>query len=83
MLFILSFVSSLIVGSAINELSSDKDLKLSSGVKHQIVRDYGYERRLPFVSNLANPDFIQPEGLGVDHEEWAKAKERSVAHYHD
>jgi hypothetical protein len=80
MLFIVSFVGSLVVGKCIHELYSDKDLKLSSGVKHEIVRDYGYERRPPFVAKVANPNFIKPEGLGVDHEEWVKAKERRAAH---
>jgi hypothetical protein len=74
MVLILAFVGSLVTGAIVHEIASDKDLKVSSGVKHSIVRDYGHQRQLPLVSNVSNPGFLQPEGLGVDHNEWMKAK---------
>lgn len=78
MVIILSFVGTLVVGAFAHEIATDKDLKLNPKIKHQIIRDYGYEHRPPFVSKLANPNFIKPEGLGIDHDEWVKGKENEA-----
>lgn len=75
MIAVISFVGTLLVGAFIHEIATDKDLKLNPAIKHKIIRDYGHERKLPFVSNVANPNFIKPEGLGIDHDEWVKGKE--------
>ena len=63
------------VGAGVYELTHDKDLKLSSGVKSKIIRDYGTEKSPHnFFRLWTNPKLNSPEGLGVDHEEWQKQK---------
>jgi hypothetical protein len=65
----------------INALKNNKDIKINTDHKHQVVRDWGekptktFAKRIPLVGwNAKKYETLSREGLGVDHAEWLKAK---------
>lgn len=70
-----------------NALLTYKDLRITTSHKHQVMQDWGDESHDSVTKRLANgpmimhgQDFrsLQQEGLGINHEEWKKAKESHV-----
>jgi hypothetical protein len=58
-----------------HEIASDKDIKLSPSLKHEVLRDYGRERKRSLAEAWASKIYYEnPEGLGVDHDKWIQNK---------
>jgi hypothetical protein len=77
-LFSLTFAGAFILGMTANAFLYYKDIKISSGPKSEIIRSWGKEKTVTFTEAMASKDYhLQPEGLGVDHAQWVKAKQAS------
>jgi hypothetical protein len=78
--------ASLIVGFTINAFTHYKDIRINPDHKHKVIRDWGEEPTRSVVKVLARRGTVGPhakdymklrhEGLGIDHEEWMKAKKK-------
>jgi hypothetical protein len=75
--------SSWILGMSTNAFLTYKDLRITPSHKHQILRDWGESETPPLTKRLAELPIVMHskdyracwyEGLGIDHEEWKKAK---------
>lgn len=62
------------MGAFANEILYDKDVNISVATKGKVLRDYGETKTRTFTEVLANDDYANPVGLGVDHDAWLKAK---------
>ena len=75
MLFSLAFAGCFIAGMTLNAFTYYKDIKITSDRKGEIVRTWGKDKTTSFAETMASKDYhAKPEGLGIDHAEWAKAK---------
>jgi hypothetical protein len=78
LLFSLTFAGTFILGMTANAFLHYKDIKISSGPKHEIIRSWGNEHTRSFTEAMASSDYyLNPEGLGVNHSEWVRNKEAS------
>ena len=76
-----------IVGMSINAFVNYKDICINPAHKHQTVRDWGHEptrsialilAKHPTGPHAKDYEKIRYEGLGVDHEQWKKAKDQEA-----
>jgi hypothetical protein len=59
----------------VNAFTHYKDIKISPANKQKIIRDWGREPTNTFTKTMASHHYhTNPEGLGIDHAEWVKAK---------
>lgn len=76
---IMSFALTFMTGMGLHALAYYKDVRINPSKKHAELQTWGSERVTPVVQVLgANNPYYKPtftEGLGVDHEEWVKAKQ--------
>ena len=70
----LGFAGFFVVGMFINEILYDKDVAITQSVKGKLLRDDSSHTRT-FTEIFPNNSYTNPVGLGVNHEEWKKAKE--------
>ena len=79
----MGFISCVVVGMSAHQMMSLKDLRISSKTKHSMLQNWGDERQESVASRWANGPMIMHgeehratwrEGLGVNHDEWAKQK---------
>lgn len=78
----------MIVGMSANAFVYYKDVRINPDHKHQIIRDWGQEPthsiglimgKHPVGMHAKDYEKIRYEGLGIDHNEWKKAKEQEEA----
>ena len=81
----LAGAASFIVGMSVNAFMYYKDVRINPAHKHQIIRDWGEEPthsvglilgKHPVGMHAKDYEKIRYEGLGIDHDEWKKAKEQ-------
>lgn len=86
LIVVMACASFFVVGMSANALTHYKDLRISPAVKHETIQTWGKEHRTSVTSQLASRPIgfhadglkaIQREGLGINHEEWKKAKEQT------
>lgn len=66
------------VGMATNAMLTYKDVRVDPKKRHTMMRDWGEEEYQPTLRKVIYWNSWQknnPEGMGVDHEEWKKGKE--------
>lgn len=88
LLTILGVTSCLIVGFAYNAMRYYKDIRVNPAHKHEVLRSWGEEPTHSVVHMLARRGTVGPhardykslpdEGLGVDHQQWLKQKEKEA-----
>ena len=64
-------------GMGAHALAYYKDVRLAPSKKHTEIQTWGDEKVRSVVSVIGQNPYYKPtftEGLGVDHEEWLKAK---------
>lgn len=85
LIIVLGTAMCFIVGMSANAFLHYKDLRINPENKHKVIQDWGYERRVPVAHQLAEQPIgynakafydIRNEGLGVNHEEWLKNKQK-------
>jgi hypothetical protein len=73
-----------VVGMSANAFSNYKELRISPSHKHQVIQDWGYEKKdrigktlteQPIAFHAQSFKDIRHEGLGVNHDEWKKTKQ--------
>lgn len=75
LLFCLAVAGSFIVGMTVNAFTYYKDIKINPTNKQKIVRDWGNQPQRTVTQSFAGQHYhTKPEGLGIDHAEWAKKK---------
>jgi hypothetical protein len=64
------------VGMGFNALFGYKDVQINPNKRGAMLQDWGQEHRSGVVETLIlAKGGVKAEGLGIDHEEWAKTKE--------
>ena len=65
-----------LVGMSLNALFGYKDVQLNPSKRCSSLTTWGQEERIPVTKRVATASGgVNPEGLGVDHEAWAKQRE--------
>ena len=85
-IFIMGFALTFMTGMGLHALAYYKDVRISPSKKHSELQTWGQEKVNPIVKVIGekNP-YYRPtftEGLGVDHEEWVKAKAAEMNQNH-
>ncbi len=62
----------MMVGTGIYTLKSSPDVHLRPSGRHEMMRPLGDKYKPSLFHKLAKP--VQPEGMGIDHDEWQKEK---------
>ncbi|KAL3921499.1 MAG: hypothetical protein SGILL_002715 [Bacillariaceae sp.] len=63
-------------GMGFNALFTYKDVQVNPNKRGAVMKDISTEHRTSVMERFANlQGGVNPEGLGIDHEEWSKKKE--------
>lgn len=63
------------MGMTFNAFAHYKDIKITKDRKGETIRTWGKDKTTSFAETMASKDYhAKPEGLGIDHAEWTKAK---------
>lgn len=65
-----------------NAFANNKDVRISSSIKHQVIRDWGQTHTKTITEAVGTKPLVNAqryktigrEGLGVDHNEWKRQK---------
>lgn len=84
LIVVMTVATGFIVGMSANALTNYKGLRIRPSAKHEVIPTWDAGTRITVTETLTrNPKAfhadafkaIRREGLGVDHEEWIKAKQ--------
>ena len=82
---VLMGAGALIVGFTLNCFINNKDVRINSKYKHQVIRDWGTSHTNTVAESVGTRPLLNArryktlpyEGLGVDHKEWMKQHKQS------
>jgi hypothetical protein len=68
-----------LVGMGINALTTYKDVQISPNKRGSMMTTWGQEEHKGITRSIVEATGgVKPEGLGIDHEKWAKEKEAAL-----
>ena len=76
---IMSCAMVFMVGMGANALFGYKDVQIDPRKRNSVLTTWGQEERIPVVHRVHRVTGVDnPEGLGIDHNEWQKEHDRKV-----